>query len=149
MTAGRFITLEGSEGAGKSTNLEVIVEELETRGVKVAVTREPGGTEFAEEIRELILASRTEEVLPLTELLLMFAARCQHVEHFIRPRLAAGEWVVCDRFVDASYAYQGYGRGLPIEQVDMLQTWVDARKADGEGAKAEEVAKFWRGMIGN
>lgn len=127
----RFITLEGSEGAGKSTNLEVLVQTMQARGLDVYVTREPGGTEMAEEIRQLILADRSEEVTPLTELLLMFAARAQHVSQVIRPRLEQGQWVVCDRFVDTSYAYQGYGRGLPLEVVNHLDQWVVADTQPG------------------
>ncbi len=120
----RVITIEGSEGAGKSTNLELLKPTLETRGLDFFVTREPGGTAMAEEIRDLILAKRTETVAPITELLLMFAARAQHVEEVIKPRLAAGQWVLCDRFVDASYAYQGYGREVPLEILENLEKWV-------------------------
>lgn len=120
----RFISIEGSEGAGKSTNLEILEGELMRRGLDYFSTREPGGTAMAEEIRELILANRDEDVAPVTELLLMFAARMQHVSQVIRPRLASGQWVVCDRFVDASYAYQGYGRGVDLEIISQLEHWV-------------------------
>jgi dTMP kinase len=120
----RFITLEGSEGAGKSTNLEILTQTLTAQGLEIYVTREPGGTELAEEIRQLILAPRVEKVTALTEVLLMFAARAQHLEEVIKPRLDAGQIVVCDRFVDASYAYQGHGRGLGVEIIQALDDWV-------------------------
>ena len=109
---GRFITVEGGEGAGKSTNLAAIVSELEARGIEVEVTREPGGTPLAEEIRTLLLEPRTEILASQTELLLMFAARAQHLAERIEPALAAGRWVLCDRFTDATFAYQGAGRAL-------------------------------------
>ena len=109
---GRFITVEGGEGAGKSTNLAAIVSELEARGIDVEVTREPGGTPLAEEIRTLLLEPRTETLASQTELLLMFAARAQHLAERIEPALAAGRWVLCDRFTDATFAYQGAGRAL-------------------------------------
>ena len=120
MSRGCFITLEGSEGAGKSTNLAFVCERLEAWGLPVVRTREPGGTPFAEEIRALLLATRDEPVAPLAELLLMFASRAQHVAQLIEPELAAGNWVVCDRFTDATYAYQGAGRRLGEESVDTL-----------------------------
>ena len=120
----RFISLEGSEGAGKSTNLEHIEELLKQRGLDYFVTREPGGTQMAEEIRQILLANREEVVAPITELLLMFAARSQHVAEVIRPRLQAGQWIICDRFVDASYAYQGYARGIDLDVVSALERWV-------------------------
>lgn len=109
---GRFITVEGGEGAGKSTNLALIVSELEARGIDVEVTREPGGTPLAEEIRTLLLEPRAETLASQTELLLMFAARAQHLAERIEPALAAGRWVLCDRFTDATFAYQGAGRAL-------------------------------------
>lgn len=109
---GRFITVEGGEGAGKSTNLAAIANELEARGIDVEVTREPGGTPLAEEIRTLLLEPRTETLASQTELLLMFAARAQHLAERIEPALAAGRWVLCDRFTDATFAYQGAGRAL-------------------------------------
>ncbi|HSG90775.1 MAG TPA: dTMP kinase [Pseudomonadales bacterium] len=109
---GRFITVEGGEGAGKSTNIAALVAHLRARGLEVVLTREPGGTPLAEEIRDLLLARREELMDPVAELLLMFAARAQHVARRIEPALAAGQWVVCDRFTDATYAYQGGGRGL-------------------------------------
>jgi len=118
------VTLEGGEGVGKSTNLSLVVELIEAAGHAVVTTREPGGTPLAEEIRELFLGVREEPVAGLTELLLIFAARAQHLETVIRPALAAGRWVVCDRFTDATYAYQGGGRGLPIAQIEALETLV-------------------------
>jgi len=121
---GRFITLEGGEGAGKSSNLAFVEARLRARGVDAIVTREPGGTALGEEIRELLLASRTEPVTPLAELLLIFAARAQHLATRIRPALAAGTWVICDRFTDATYAYQGGGRGLPAEAIERLEALV-------------------------
>lgn len=121
---GYFVTVEGSEGAGKSTNLTVLMEELDKRGIAFHSTREPGGTEMAEEIRNLILTPRSEAVDGLSELLMMFAARRQHVVTEIQPRLQRGEWVLCDRFTDATYAYQGYGRGLNLMWIDTLRSWV-------------------------
>ena len=119
--SGRFITLEGGEGVGKSTNLALVVELIEARGHSVVTTREPGGTPLAEEIRDLFLGVRVEEVHGLTELLLIFAARAQHLEEVIKPALVAGRWVVCDRFTDATFAYQGGGRGLPAAQIEALE----------------------------
>lgn len=124
MRRGRFITIEGGEGAGKSTNLAALVEHLRVRGIEVEVTREPGGTPLAEEIRALLLAERSETVAPLAELLLMFAARAQHLAGRIEPALAAGRWVVCDRFTDATFAYQGAGRALDPTAVETLATLV-------------------------
>lgn len=122
--SGRFITLEGGEGVGKSTNLALLVELVEAAGHAVVSTREPGGTPLAEEIRDLFLCVREEPVAGLTELLLIFAARAQHLEQVIKPALAAGKWVICDRFTDATYAYQGGGRGLPLEQIEVLEQLV-------------------------
>lgn len=122
MTA-RFITLEGGEGAGKSSSLAVIADFLRTRGIAHRVTREPGGTALGEAIRALLLGDAEEGVDPLAELLLVFAARAQHLARVIRPALAAGVWVVCDRFTDASYAYQGGGRELgpvPVAALEQL-----------------------------
>ena len=121
---GKFITLEGSEGVGKTTNIEFVCELLEANKVPFIRTREPGGTPLAEALREAMLAVREEEVSGMTELLIVFAARTQHLEQVIRPALALGQWVVCDRFTDASYAYQGYGRGLNIELISALESWV-------------------------
>ena len=121
---GRFITVEGGEGAGKSSNIAFIRAFLESRGIGVVITREPGGTPLGEDIRELLLDHRHNAMGDDTELLLMFAARAQHIGQVISPALAAGHWVLCDRFTDASYAYQGGGRGIPMERIAMLETWV-------------------------
>lgn len=121
---GRFITLEGMEGVGKSTNLAVVADWLTRHQIDVLRTREPGGTPLAESIRELLLAVREEAVAPLSELLLMFAARAQHLETVIAPALAAGRWVLCDRFTDATYAYQGGGRQLDTATIAQLEQLV-------------------------
>jgi dTMP kinase len=124
---GKFIVLEGGEGAGKSTNLQYICKLLQAHKIDVKTTREPGGTSFGEQLRQLLLDARSQTaVLPEAELLLMFAARAQHLNEVIRPSLADGVWVVCDRFTDASYAYQGGGRGLPVEHIEYLEKWVQA-----------------------
>jgi dTMP kinase len=115
--AGRFITLEGVDGAGKSTHISWIAERLRSGGRKVVVTREPGGTPLAEKLRALVLA---EPMDPLAETLLMFAARADHVQKVIAPALAGGAWVVCDRFTDATLAYQGAGKGVPAERIHQL-----------------------------
>ncbi|MBA4502262.1 dTMP kinase [Marinobacterium marinum] len=121
MTRGYFVTVEGTEGVGKTTNLDFIQRHLEAQGVRVVRTREPGGTPLAEDIRALLLAPREEPVASLTELLLMFAARAQHLQQVILPALNAGQWVLCDRFTDATYAYQGGGRGMDIAQIAALE----------------------------
>ena len=124
MSAGRFVTLEGIEGVGKSTQVARISKALTDRGVEHVVTREPGGTPLAERIREIVLTAR-EEVLPdAAELLLMFAARAVHLENLIEPNLRAGRWVLCDRFTDATYAYQGAGRGLGADPIRQLENMV-------------------------
>lgn len=124
MASGKFITLEGGEGVGKTTQLKVIQAFLQTSGKDVVMTREPGGTPRAERIRELLLGRDEESMPPSCELLLMFAARSTHLGNIIIPALHRGDWVVCDRFTDASYAYQGYGRGMPLEQIDQLENMV-------------------------
>ena len=124
MSRGMLITLEGSEGVGKSTNLDVVCRFLEEKRIRFTVTREPGGTEIAERIRELLLSETTEIMDGLTELLLMFAARNQHLTRKILPELDQGLWVVSDRFTDASYAYQAFGRSIAIEKVDTLRRLV-------------------------
>ncbi|ALZ85592.1 MULTISPECIES: dTMP kinase [Pseudomonas] len=125
MTAnGLFITLEGPEGAGKSTNRDYLAELLGATGREVVLTREPGGTPLAERIREILLAPAAEPMAVDTELLLMFAARAQHLAQVIRPALARGALVLCDRFVDATYAYQGGGRGVPVERIATLEAFV-------------------------
>ncbi len=121
---GRFITLEGSEGVGKTTNVAVIAETLRGFGLEVLQTREPGGTPMAEEIRQLLLAVRQEQVAPLTELLLVFAARAQHIAAVIEPALRAGTWVLSDRFTDATWAYQGGGRSGNLQQIALLESMV-------------------------
>lgn len=120
MTPGRFITFEGIEGAGKSSLQRAVAEALGAQGRVVCATREPGGTPLAEEIRQLALARRSGGMPPTTELLLMFAARAAHVSQRLEPALARGEWVLCDRFTDASRAYQGGGRGLDEGVIDAL-----------------------------
>ena len=121
---GLFITLEGPEGAGKSTNREYLAAKLRAEGIEVLLTREPGGTPLAERIRELLLAPSDESMHADTELLLVFAARAQHLAQVIRPALARGEIVLCDRFTDATYAYQGGGRGLSHERIAALENFV-------------------------
>lgn len=121
---GRFITLEGGEGAGKSSNLEWLAERLRQAGVAVTVTREPGGTELAERIRAVLLDPGPEPMADTTELLLVFAARAQHLAARIRPALARGDWVLCDRFMDATWAYQGAGRGLDRDAIAALESLV-------------------------
>ena len=122
--AGRFITIEGSEGAGKTTQLVFMRDFLERRGYPVTLTREPGGTGLGEELRALLLDHRDDGMALTTETLLMFAARAEHLERVIRPALAAGQWVLCDRFTDATYAYQGGGRGLSGAKIAVLENWV-------------------------
>lgn len=121
MKRGKFITLEGLDGAGKSTHLGWLVAHLEATGHAVVSTREPGGTPLGERLREILL---TQPMHRETEALLMFAARCEHLARVIEPALARGAWVVCDRFTDASFAYQGGGRGLPCEKLEVLEHWV-------------------------
>ena len=120
----RFITLEGGEGAGKSTCIALVQRWFAERGLPLLVTREPGGTPLAEEIRELLLRRRDEAVAADAELLLVFAARAQHIAEKIRPALDRGEWVLCDRFTDATYAYQGGGRGLSVARIAELERMV-------------------------
>jgi dTMP kinase len=119
-----FITFEGGEGVGKSTNIAFLEEYLTSRGVELVVTREPGGTRIGEEIRRLLLQVRDDAVTPMAELLLIFAARAQHIAEIIEPALGSGKWVLCDRFTDATYAYQCGGRGLDARKVRMLETLV-------------------------
>ncbi|NVK21742.1 MAG: dTMP kinase [Kangiellaceae bacterium] len=120
---GKFITIEGTEGVGKSTNIAFIKQWLANKQISIIETREPGGTPLAEQIRELLLSKREEDVDSKTELLLMFAARCQHVSQKIKPALSAGQWVLSDRFTDASYAYQGAGRALGLDKLKQLDAW--------------------------
>ncbi len=124
MTRGKFITLEGGEGVGKTTNLNFIKVHLQRQNIHVTVTREPGGTQLAEKIRQLVLDVDSEQVAETSELLLMFAARAQHIQHVIEPALAQGHWVLCDRFTDATYAYQGGGRGVSLATIAWLEQLV-------------------------
>ena len=121
---GRFITLEGGEGAGKSSSIKTIQRLMETRKIPFIVSREPGGTPLAERIRSIVLDPRIEDMSAMTELLLVFAARWDHVEKTILPALESGRWVICDRYVDASFAYQGGGRGLPLARLETLRDWL-------------------------
>ncbi len=117
----RFITVEGIEGVGKSTHMAFIQQWLEVRGVKVETSREPGGTPLAEQIRDLLLSPRTENMPEMAELLMMFAARSVHLENRIRPALEQGRWLLCDRFTDATFAYQGAGRGMNTDRIAELE----------------------------
>ncbi|MFO1428840.1 MAG: dTMP kinase [Candidatus Competibacteraceae bacterium] len=121
---GKFITVEGIEGAGKTTQLAFIRDCLETAGKPVLSTREPGGTALSEEIRALLLRQRQEGMSADAELLLLFAARAEHLHRVIRPALESGVWILCDRFTEASYAYQGGGRGVAWERITLLENWV-------------------------
>lgn len=121
MTRGRFITLEGIEGVGKTTHISFISTWLQQAGHKVLVTREPGGTQAGEAIREILLHGKDMHIDSMTELLLMFAARAQHLQQVVRPALAGGVYVLCDRFTDATYAYQGGGRGLDMSDIGLLE----------------------------
>jgi dTMP kinase len=121
MQEGKFITLEGVDGAGKSTHVEWLAAKLASRGVQVTVTREPGGTPLGEKLRALVLA---EPMHIDTEALLMFAARREHLERVIMPALRRGHWVLSDRFTDATFAYQGAGRGMPLDRIAALESWV-------------------------
>jgi dTMP kinase len=121
--SGKFISIEGVEGAGKSTQISFIHDYLVEKGKTVVMTREPGGTELSEKIRELLLAPTELAMGVDTELLLMFAARAEHIKQRIAPALARGDWVLCDRFVDATFAYQGGGRGVDQERIQQLADW--------------------------
>jgi dTMP kinase len=121
---GRFVTLEGIEGVGKTTQVTRLSAALSERGIQHVVTREPGGTPLAEDIRQLVLRANAEPVPPTAELLLMFAARAIHLANHIQPHLHAGRWVICDRFTDATYAYQGGGRALSVEPIRQLEAMV-------------------------
>ena len=124
MTRGKFITLEGGEGVGKTTNLTFIMNYLQQHNISVVVTREPGGTALAERIRHLLLDKDSEAISEHAELLLIFAARAQHIKHVIEPALARGDWVLCDRFTDATYAYQGGGRNMRVSTIEWLENLV-------------------------
>ena len=122
---GRFITLEGGEGAGKSTNLDYIHQQLLRAGIDIMLTREPGGSALGEHVRSLLL-DPDNKIHADTELLLMFAARAQHLQEKVYPALAKGTWILCDRFTDATYAYQGGGRGLDTARIEALEQWVQS-----------------------
>ena len=119
-----FITLEGSEGVGKTSNLEFIKSKLDNAGIDYIITREPGGTVLGEKLREILLGEQFKGMSDDAELLLMFAARAEHVNKVIKPALQQGKWVLCDRFTDATYAYQGGGRQLSVERIAQLENWV-------------------------
>lgn len=128
---GKFITIEGGEGVGKSTNADLIQSLLESRGCEVLVTREPGGTALGEALRSILLSSGIESPVAMAELLIIFAARAQHLTTVIEPALAAGKWVLCDRFTDATYAYQGWGRDIDKHAIASLEQLVQgARRPD-------------------
>lgn len=124
MARGRLITLEGGEGVGKSTNLTFIEGELKRLGIDVLTTREPGGTDFGETLRDILLGDKANDICADAELLTVFAARAEHLNKVILPALDAGQWVLSDRFTDASFAYQGGGRGMKAERIEELEQWV-------------------------
>ena len=124
MSRGKFITFEGGEGVGKSTNVAFVESYLQSKNIPVLVTREPGGTKLAEKLRALLLDKKSEAITEEAELLLMFAARSQHLKHVIEPALARGDWVICDRFTDATYAYQGGGRNMKISMIEGLENLI-------------------------
>lgn len=124
MSRGRFITVEGIEGAGKSTHLAAVRDLIQEAGYRVVLTREPGGTPLGEAIRGLLLRPDAGPMSADAELLLMFGARAEHLARVIRPALSSGDWVLCDRFTDATYAYQGGGRGIPEQRIAALERWV-------------------------
>ncbi len=124
MRRGKFITIDGVEGAGKSTQIDFIYNLLKSKGIKLILTREPGGTDLGEKIRELLLGNDIDSMHSDTELLLMFADRNEHIQTKVIPALESGHWVLSDRFTDASYAYQGGGRGLDVKRIAELEKWV-------------------------
>ena len=121
---GKFITVEGIEGAGKTTCMQVVTEVIEHQGINAIHTREPGGTDLGEDLRSLLLGHKHTGMSDDAELLMMFAARAEHIVQKIQPALDDGKWVLCDRFTDATYAYQGYGRRIPLEKIAGLENWV-------------------------
>lgn len=156
-TSAKFISFEGSEGVGKSTLVSRLDKWLRDQALSVVLTREPGGTELSEILRELVI---NQPMAVQTELLLLFAARAEHINQVIKPALAAGSWVLCDRFVDASYAYQGHGRGIALDKIDLLVEafvdvmpkltfWLDAPVALGleRAAKRSAPDRFEREQI--
>ncbi|MBL4851382.1 MAG: dTMP kinase, partial [Gammaproteobacteria bacterium] len=128
---GKFITVEGIEGVGKSTNINTIRHFFNEQNIDCIVTREPGGTGLGEDIRELLLGHKHQVMGSPCELLLMFASRAQHLSQVIRPALQKGQWVICDRFTDATYAYQGGGRGIDDKQIALLEAWVHGEQHSG------------------
>ena len=126
VTQGQFITVEGTEGVGKSTNMAFIESWLKQAGKELVITREPGGTELGEKLRSVLLDAKEQSMCDDTELLLMFAARAQHLQEVILPALKGGKWVLCDRFTDSTYAYQGGGRGIDMKRIADLEQWVQA-----------------------
>lgn len=124
MARGKFITVEGIEGVGKSTNVDFLASAIKQQGFEVICTREPGGTPIAERIRQILLEHGEEPLPDIAELLLFFASRALHISNKIRPALEAGQWVICDRFTDASRAYQGSGRGFDLQRINLLADWV-------------------------
>lgn len=124
MSGPRFVTLEGIDGAGKTTARDYLADQLKARGIPAIVTREPGGTETGEAIRDLLKGTEGEAPQPDTETLLVFAARAEHLARVVRPGLERGYWVLCDRFTDATYAYQGGGWGVPFPRIELLEEWV-------------------------
>jgi len=126
--SGQFITIEGQDGAGKSTNLAIIQNCLEKAGIEYVLTREPGGTELGENLRELLLNDKDQIIGDMAELLMIFAARAQHLQETIEPGLQAGRWIVCDRFTEATYAYQGGGREIPLTQIQTLEQLVQKNR---------------------
>jgi dTMP kinase len=140
MSAGLFITFEGIDGAGKSSHVDALATEFRTAGRAVTVTREPGGTQLAEQLRALAL---TEPMDALTEALLMFAARRDHLLQVIEPALARADVVLCDRFTDATFAYQGFGRGFDLDVLGQLERWVQAVPAVPPGAVREPHLTLW------
>ena len=121
---GKFITVEGIEGAGKTTCMQVVTDVIEQQDISAIHTREPGGTDLGEDLRNLLLGHKHTGMSDDAELLMMFAARAEHIAQKIKPALGAGNWVLCDRFTDATYAYQGYGRGISLEKISGLENWV-------------------------
>ena len=138
---GKFITLEGIDGAGKSTHLEWLAGFLKSRGLPVRVTREPGGTELGEKLRQILL-DRNQHLHPETEALLMFGARREHLDKVIVPSLEAGTWVVCDRFTDATYAYQSGGSGIPWDRIEVLRLTTETHAAHLR--RAHQHSRRWR-----
>ena len=124
---GKFITVEGIEGAGKTTCMQVVTEVIEHQGINAIHTREPGGTDLGEDLRSLLLGHKHTGMSDDAELLMMFAARAEHIAQKIQPALDDGKWVLCDRFTDATYAYQGYGREIPLEKIAGLENWVQGK----------------------